>query len=231
MAMKIQKILKDQANPGTPYPTYEGVLDVEPQIVSDLGFITDSVNWVLISGCFIPQGGEAFITIGNFSSNEETPIDTNCMQNPAMEANSYYFIDDVSVIKSGLPENLEVDLGGPILACDSFEIDPGISNASYLWEDGSQNSTLVVTESGTYFVTITSACSMGVGFLDVEIHGLESVQIGPPEIEFCAGESYNISLDPELGNYQWQNGSTETEYSITTSGLYSVTLDDGCNKA
>ncbi|HEY3386872.1 MAG TPA: hypothetical protein VGK46_10200, partial [Saprospiraceae bacterium] len=41
--------------------------------------------------------------------------------------------------------------------------------------------------------------------------------------------SYIISLDPMLGDYVWQDGSTDPEYTITTEGIYQVSFDDGCD--
>ena len=47
-------------------PNYN-VLPLQPQVENPTGnFITDTANWVLISGSFIASGGEKYITIGNF---------------------------------------------------------------------------------------------------------------------------------------------------------------------
>ena len=77
-----------------------GVLDAEPQITANLGFISDTANWVLITGCFIPQGGEIWMTIGNFIEEHLTEVDTNCPLNPQdpYYLDTYYYMDDVSVI-------------------------------------------------------------------------------------------------------------------------------------
>lgn len=49
------------------------------------------------------------------------------------------------------------DLGTSILSCDSvYTIDPGIISGSFLWSDGTSNSTLDVTTSGWYVLTVTS---------------------------------------------------------------------------
>ena len=47
------------------------------------------------------------------------------------------------------------DLGSPVSVCDEYEIDPGLNNVNYLWEDGSIDPTLHVMESGTYSVTVS----------------------------------------------------------------------------
>lgn len=44
----------------------------------------------------------------------------------------------------------------------------------------------------------------------------------------CTGEEYTITLDPDLSEYEWNDGSNESEYTITATGNYTVTLNDGC---
>ena len=57
--------------------------------------LNDTLNWMLISGDFIANGGEQFITIGNFYNDVQT--DTSVISNGSVTA-SYYYVDSVSVI-------------------------------------------------------------------------------------------------------------------------------------
>lgn len=57
--------------------------------------ISDTANWVLISGQYIASGGEKFITIGNFYPDSISSVDT---VNPTGYQVAYYYIDDVSVV-------------------------------------------------------------------------------------------------------------------------------------
>ena len=70
-------------------------LSFVPQISNLAGnIIYDTLNWVQISGTYIANGGEKYLTIGNFKDDANTMIDST-----SSTANSaYYFIDDVSVI-------------------------------------------------------------------------------------------------------------------------------------
>ncbi|OPZ99490.1 MAG: hypothetical protein BWY70_00954 [Bacteroidetes bacterium ADurb.Bin408] len=75
--------------------TIDGLIDMIPQILNESGtIISDTVNWIKISGEYIAQGGEQVLTIGNFFSDSETNVDT---VNPISGGYAYYFIDDVSV--------------------------------------------------------------------------------------------------------------------------------------
>lgn len=202
-----------------------GPLNFTPQVESNQGYLSDTENWTLISGCFLAAGGESYITIGNFNNDAETPTDPDC--NGSF---SYYYIDDVSIVEGAIPENIDFDLGGPIYECFEYTIDPDIDGYNYIWEDGSHEPTLTVTESGWYSLTLTDGCNFGVDSIEVIISGNnDPVDVGPDEFTICAGEEYIITLDPDLSTYTWQDGSNDSEYTITTTGTYSVTLDDGCS--
>jgi hypothetical protein len=74
-----------------------------PQVENQSGFITDTTQWTQIQGCFTANGGEQYITIGNFNYNVNTDtlyVGTNNPDpnyaNPLYDY-SYYYIDDVSL--------------------------------------------------------------------------------------------------------------------------------------
>jgi hypothetical protein len=57
--------------------------------------IQDSLNWVEISGNFIANGGERYLTIGNF---DDDSISQSLITNYGNLYYAYYYIDDVSLI-------------------------------------------------------------------------------------------------------------------------------------
>ena len=199
-------------------------LNYTPQVESNMGFISDDINWVQISGCFEAIGGEMYITIGNFNEDAESPLDPDCDG----QAVAYYYVDDVTLVETAV-EEIIFDLGEPITACSPIEIDPDLSGHMYLWSDGSTGPTLVVNTSGTYTLTATSGCASGVDSVEVIIENPPPVEIGPDEIYICPGDTLILSLDPEVSEYEWSTGSTEPEIIITTDGFYQVTLNDGCD--
>jgi len=200
-------------------------LMLDPQVENTTGMINDNQGWVFIGGCFQAAGGEAYITIGNFYNDNETPLDPDCSSSNY----NYFYIDDVSVVQGAAPEEILIELGDPVVECFTYEIDPDHDGPFYLWSDGSTGPTLVVTESGVYTLTVTDGCNQGVDSVEVTILGTAPpVEIGPADLIICAGEEYNISLDPDLETYTWNDGSNDPEYSISATGTYSVTLDDGC---
>jgi hypothetical protein len=77
-----------------------GYINALPQVVNQTGFISDTVNWVEVQGCFTANGGEQYITIGNFNSNANT--DTlfvgSTDPHPGAYKYAYYYIDDITLI-------------------------------------------------------------------------------------------------------------------------------------
>ncbi|MES2515385.1 MAG: T9SS type A sorting domain-containing protein [Bacteroidota bacterium] len=103
-----------------------GYISVTPQIVNQSGFITDTVNWVQIQGCFTANGGEQYITIGNFNSNANT--DTIYTGSNYTTSNgpyySYYYIDDITLIDQTTVRVNEIEKE------NSFEVYPNPNNGS-----------------------------------------------------------------------------------------------------
>ncbi len=69
-----------------------------PQIVNNNGILYDTLNWTLVSGAYVAQGGEKYLTIGNFTDDLNITLDSNNQAPNSNTLGSYYYIDDVSVI-------------------------------------------------------------------------------------------------------------------------------------
>ncbi|MFN8116512.1 MAG: T9SS type A sorting domain-containing protein [Bacteroidia bacterium] len=81
-------------------------ISANPQVVNVSGFITDTISWVEIQGCFTAQGGEQYITIGNFNSNANTDTlripSTNPLTGTGTDV-AYYYIDSVTLWQNNFP--------------------------------------------------------------------------------------------------------------------------------
>jgi hypothetical protein len=71
-----------------------GVLPANPQIQNPF-IVTDTLNWVKIAGVFTAQGGEQYLTLGNFKNNAQTA--TRQIQ-PTGYLGAAYYIEDVTVV-------------------------------------------------------------------------------------------------------------------------------------
>ena len=201
-------------------------LPFEPQIIGNGGYYSDTVEWVEITGLYLAQGGEQYLTIGNFKLDSETPADPMCQNSPDF---SYYYVDSVYVVEAGPIDPLPLELGPAVEACVDYQIDGESGDVEYTWNDGSQGSTLTVSSSGVYSLTITEGCAVGIDSVEVTFIDDPPVEINPGFVSICEGETYTITLDPDAGEYVWNDGTTNPVFTITAPGLYSVTLDDGCD--
>lgn len=203
------------------------VLDVTPQVELMAGFITNTTTWLQLTSCFVAAGSEKFLTIGNFYTDAQTNTHPDCAGGQL----TYMYIDDVSVVLNGsTPGSITVDLGPDVEMCDEAALDPNLSNVGFTWQDGSHNPTFTATETGTYYLTITSGCDIGIDSIDVTIiPSAPPVELGPAQIFICPGQVIEYDLDPALGDYTWQDNSTDAMYVISSPGIYAVTLDDGCH--
>jgi gliding motility-associated-like protein len=91
--------------------SYNFTNTIQPQIQWDTTkYFTDTLNWVKISGKFIAQGGEQYLTIGNFKDGiytKKTNISSNFISpeiSPGTRKFSFVFIDDVTVYEIPKPQ-------------------------------------------------------------------------------------------------------------------------------
>ncbi|MBL7890496.1 MAG: gliding motility-associated C-terminal domain-containing protein [Bacteroidia bacterium] len=71
-------------------------IPVTPQVESDSTImLSDTINWMQVKKTYTAQGGERFITIGNFRNNANTPY---VQIKDSISLTAYYFIDDISVV-------------------------------------------------------------------------------------------------------------------------------------
>ncbi len=82
--------------------TSRTVLNYSPQIHNPNGMLmTDTSNWIPVSGSFVAAGGEDHITIGNFKNNASTLYGHTVRYDPGIhdEATtwSYYYVDDIVI--------------------------------------------------------------------------------------------------------------------------------------
>jgi hypothetical protein len=133
----------------TPY----GVLPANPQIQNPF-IVTDTLNWVKISGVFTAQGGEQYLTLGNFKNNAQTA--TQQIQNTGYNGAAYY-IEDVTVVPlDSITLQADAGLDKTITIGDSVFIGSfttGLTNVT--WYNSSGN--IIANNVSGLFVKPTSS--------------------------------------------------------------------------
>ncbi|NDC41371.1 MAG: T9SS C-terminal target domain-containing protein [Chitinophagia bacterium] len=103
-----------------------------PQVL-DTAIITDTLNWTKISGTFVANGTEAFITLGNFFGRARTRTQPSMVPyyGTIWDCYSFYLFDDVSVIDcaneplAGIDTTLHVG--------DTVHLGPNETTLPYTW--------------------------------------------------------------------------------------------------
>ncbi|MFZ6053154.1 T9SS type B sorting domain-containing protein [Halocola ammonii] len=119
----------------------------------------------------------------------------------------------------------EIDLGEDQTICEGEELvlDPGIAD-SYLWNTGSEDSSLVVTESGIYSVEAANGpCAVND---DIQVTVIP--QINPnlgQDVTLCDESEYMITSSVQG---QWSTDETGSSITVQETGFYSVTASNEC---
>lgn len=125
-------------------------------------------------------------------------------------------------------EEPSVDLGEDIAECEGNEILLSASGNfdDIAWSDGSQENTLPVTESGTYWVDVVSGSCQVSDTVEVEVVPLPSYN-GETDVELCSNEEFVFQLDPAIDQIEWFDGSNDETRTFDQSGTYSFELFQG----
>jgi len=98
----------------------------------------------------------------------------------------------------------------------------------YEWNTGDTTATLTVSQTGWYFVDITSRCRTIRDSAFVEVHQpLPAIDLGADTI-FCEGTLLLDAGSFPTAEYRWQDGLRSQTYLVSSSGTYSVRLTNAC---
>ena len=149
---------------------------------------------------------------------------------------------DVTIEEDILAPTVTVIPDATELTCADTSIDivatPTVQGAAtYLWSTGETTSSITVTTAGIYNVTVTDSdngCT--VTSLDVTIEEdilAPTVTVIPDATELtCADTSIDIVATPTVqgaATYLWSTGETTSSITVTTAGIYNVTVTDSDN--
>ena len=161
-----------------------------------------------------------------------TITDTGSYAVKALNSNGCFSYDTLTVTK--MFSNPSVFLKQDAVVClnQSDTLDAGTGYQAYLWQDNSTRQYHKILQSGIYSVTVTdtNGCrgsdSVLIKEIDKAPHGflISDTAICPYE---------TIQLSPNslgFSSYLWNNGNTNPSVSISSPGIYSLTVtnNNGC---
>ncbi len=129
------------------------------------------------------------------------------------------------------PRNIFVELGNDSTLCngETLRLSDPQPEASYLWQDGSTDSTFLVESEGLYWMELSLDDCLIRDSILITYVGTELADLGS-DTSFCFYEPYLLNAAiPNTDSYLWQDGSTDSTFLVNLSGRYSVAVEvDGC---
>ncbi|MEZ4740509.1 MAG: gliding motility-associated C-terminal domain-containing protein [Flavobacteriales bacterium] len=126
-------------------------------------------------------------------------------------------------------ESLLLDLGPDTALCSGAELvlDATVADGTYRWQDGSTGPTYTVSSSGLYHVTVTTSCEVRSDSITVYFTSDAVLELGN-DTALCVGDQLVLDATNTAASYSWQDGSTNSTYTVTEAGLYRVSVQNPC---
>ena len=112
------------------------------------------------------------------------------------------------------------------------EIDSTNPDVSISWFDGNTDFSRILNGASEYSYTLTNECGSVSDTFSIVLPNNEDIKIDLGNDKMlCNGESTLLSAANETGNfsYLWNTGSTESQISVNTAGIYFVTVSNSCS--
>ncbi len=101
--------------------------------------------------------------------------------------------------------------------------------ASLVWQDGSANSSFLVSQAGTYSLTVGNEC--GEAQDEIVVDFAAPIVAGVADTSICSGEIVSWDVTTPGATYLWQDGSTDATFLTDVPGNYGVTITTACESA
>lgn len=125
----------------------------------------------------------------------------------------------------------DLELGEDVNICASeFKINVNNCYDFYRWQDGSNDSVYIVKNSGLYTVEVSTKCKTYIDSKKVKLaKSLPNLNLGN-DIFVCSRNTNKVFLNASEGfdKYLWQDGSTNSTFTVTQSGIYWVAVTNAC---
>lgn len=125
-----------------------------------------------------------------------------------------------------------INLGNDTALCtgQTLLLNASNNNATYLWQDASTQPTYTVSKTGVYSVKVDIDGCDTSGTVSVHYLSKPIIELGN-DTTLCIGEKITLNANSPLAEFEWQDGSNLSEYTVTQAGLYSVKVENSCGIA
>lgn len=140
-------------------------------------------------------------------------------------------VSDTVVVSNSNPSTSF--LGNDTTICEGqlLTINATTPNSTYLWQDGSTNPTISVSDSGSYNVQVSTNGCVSHDTIHVAVTPLPLVFLGN-DTTICPNLPLVLDVTLPGATYLWQDNSTLPTFSVTQAGVYFVQVTvNGCDNA
>lgn len=130
--------------------------------------------------------------------------------------------DSIQVTLKPVPQ---FSLGNDIDTCQglSQRLAAQVPGGTYLWSTGSRDSAQIITQPGTYWLEVDLNGCKARDSVQANFYSYTQVRLGADTL-LCAGDSLLLQAGNPGSRYQWQDGSTGSDFLVQAPGTYSVQL-------
>ncbi|NRB63164.1 MAG: gliding motility-associated C-terminal domain-containing protein, partial [Saprospiraceae bacterium] len=139
-------------------------------------------------------------------------------------SNSCIIRDSVEVLAV---DSFAPNLPSDTLLCEGQQIllEPSreLVGLTFLWQDGSEEPSILVSEEGTYKITLSLNDCIASDSVNIDFQTPPLVDLGQPRT-LCFGDTLLLDAGGEGESYLWQDNSTGSQFEVTQAGIYGVTV-------
>jgi len=131
--------------------------------------------------------------------------------------------DSINIIFNSAPT---VNLGNDTALCQgqTIVLNGGSAN-SYLWSDGSTNSSINVSTPGTYWLQASNGQCSDRDSINIIFNSAPTVNLGN-DTTLCQGQTIVLN-GGSANSYLWSDGSTNSSFNVSTPGTYWLQASNG----
>jgi|GEM_PF-5853900 len=184
----------------------------------------------------IPQGSipssHLFVFI-NDDGNKPAPFDL--LDDPPNEnhpeCNVFDNLDSIAIARGITVPFIPLNLGPDQALCEgeTIVLSPSTAYDSYHWEDNSISASRSITAAGLYILEATNECGQVStdSVLVTAIFSPPAPDLGP-DFLYCEDQDILLRAGSGYESYLWQNGSTDSTFTVSQAGRYWVEVTDEC---
>ncbi|MBI1781155.1 MAG: gliding motility-associated C-terminal domain-containing protein [Sphingobacteriales bacterium] len=125
--------------------------------------------------------------------------------------------DSINLLFRAIPQ---VDLGPDLKKCENDQVvlSTTIANANYLWNDGSTNNSITVSNSGNYWVEVNGGGCKKRDSINIVFNKYPVISLGN-DTTLCEGSTLVLDAGNIGMHYQWQDNSISQTQIVKSTGI------------